>query len=65
MGLPMWMMELRSENRKSELMRMKNKLKGRMKRIEDDKTWEESKVSWLLKERAWGERRNGNGLFTA
>lgn len=46
--------------RRAREMRLKNKLKGELERIEEDLKWEKMRVCWQLEKKAYEERARGN-----
>lgn len=59
-GVPkLWLVELGSEEEKMDVMRVKGRLKGSVIRIDEDRSWRERRMVWLLRERAWTERASG------
>lgn len=54
-----WVVELGDEGQKKEIMKLKNRLKGREERIYEDRTPEERRVRWLLERKAGEERGRG------
>lgn len=58
-GEEMWLVKLRSENQKREVMVRKKMLKGRKEKFMDDLTWKERKVKWKLKQIAKREKGRG------
>lgn len=54
----LWMVKLGDEREKGEVVGLRRRLRGRSDRIEEDWTWSERKVIWLLKQRAYLERKN-------
>lgn len=59
-GVPkLWLVELGSEEEKMDVMRVKGRLKGSVIRIDEDRSWRDRRMVWLLRERAWTERASG------
>lgn len=48
---------------KYEVMRKKVNLRGRKERIEEDLTWKERRMQWLIRERAEEEKRKGKRVI--
>ena len=56
----MYILEMRIEEEKVNVLKRKKALKGRQERIEEDLTWNERRRKWVMNQRAWGERMKGN-----
>ena len=58
-GRRMILVRMKDKGSKVEVMRNKNKLRGRTERIQDDWTWKERAMQWRLEKIAWEERKKG------
>ena len=58
-GRKMILVKMEDKGSKVEVMRKKNKLRGRTERIQDDWTWKERAMQWRLEKIAWEERKEG------
>lgn len=55
-----WVAELGNEEQKRQVLKRKSQLRGRRERIEEDRTWKERRIRFLLEEKVWEERGKGN-----
>lgn len=58
------MLKLENEEEKKEVIRLKARLKGRLERIDEDKTWRDRKLKWLLEEKPLVNLRKENMIRT-
>lgn len=57
-------MKFVSKEQKRQVMESKKELRGRAIKIEDDLTWEERKMKWIIEEIAKEKRKKGNKVWT-